>query len=58
MKIAAGSWQSMAHERIDRRTTIQNLIAIAWAYFMTLPESRREKMVREFEADKTKTSAA
>lgn len=49
VKIPEDTWASVAHERIDRRSEIGDLIAVAWTLFMSLPESKREKLVRDAE---------
>ena len=53
VKIPTEIWASVSHEAIDRRTSMYGLVSIAWNYFMSLPESKRDKMVREFEEQTT-----
>lgn len=50
VRITAEVWESVSHEAIDRCTNRIAVIETAWAYFMSLPESRREKLVRSLDA--------
>jgi len=47
VKVAEETWASVSHESTARKTGIGSLLSVAWAHFMSLPESRREKLTRE-----------
>lgn len=47
VKVSEETWSAVSHEAIDRRSSIGDMLAIAWLTFAALPESRREKLVRE-----------
>lgn len=47
VKISKRTWQSISHEAITRDVQIIDLVEMAWAVWMDLPEARRDKIVRE-----------
>lgn len=46
VKIPYATWRSVSHEAVERHVGFGKLIAIAWVYFASLPETRRERLVR------------
>jgi len=46
VRISAEVWTSASHEAIDRRASLRGVLDVAWKYFMTLPASERERLVR------------
>lgn len=48
-KIPENTWREAKHESVERGCGIGDVLAIATRHFLTLPESRREKLVRETE---------
>lgn len=60
VKLDEPTWALMSHESIDRRCSFQNLLTTCCRLFLALPESRREKLVRDAEttARAARTDAA
>lgn len=49
VRVSDVNWLEAKREALDRRTNIITLFGVAWSLFFSLPESKREKLVRDIE---------